>query len=272
MARPEKRGLSSFAFDVDFFNDEKIEAIANEFGIKGEIVAVKLLCAIYRNGYFIEWNDTYRTKLHRNLSGISLGLLDTIVLRLVKWAFFDKDLFDSTHVLTSKGIQRRYFSETRRRRNTQHLPYLLIEDEMQSDNEKPVSKDVQEVATSVTDFTEDHKPSIQPVITPPPSTDTYNPDKVLLEDLRNQTVIRENLCMKFGLSPEDLLQKFEQFEMDCRCREVCHNNRKDVINHFFSWLNKQTQLNLSNNGTNQGNKRRGTDAVSATTEDYVKPF
>lgn len=57
MARPNKMGLDYFPFDVDFFNDEKIVAISGEFGIKGEIVVIKLLCAIYRNGYFILWND-----------------------------------------------------------------------------------------------------------------------------------------------------------------------------------------------------------------------
>ena len=43
MARPEEKGLKYYPFDVDFFNDEKIEAISGEFGIKGEIVAVRLV-------------------------------------------------------------------------------------------------------------------------------------------------------------------------------------------------------------------------------------
>lgn len=42
MARPNKMGLDYFPFDVDFFNDEKIVAISGEFGIKGEIVVIKL--------------------------------------------------------------------------------------------------------------------------------------------------------------------------------------------------------------------------------------
>ena len=107
MARPNKTGLDYFPFDIDFFDDEKIMAISGEFGIKGEITTVKLLCAIYRNGYFIEWNDLFKFKLLKNLPGISPELLDSIVSRLVRWGFFNKDLFDSTGVLTSKGIQKR---------------------------------------------------------------------------------------------------------------------------------------------------------------------
>ena len=90
MARPNKMGLDYFPFDVDFFNDEKIVAISGEFGIKGEIVVIKLLCAIYRNGYFILWNDLLKFKLLRDLPGVSSELLDSIMNRLVLWASLTK--------------------------------------------------------------------------------------------------------------------------------------------------------------------------------------
>lgn len=47
MARPTKNGLDYFPLDVHIFEDEKIEAIAGEFGIKGELAVIKLLCAVY---------------------------------------------------------------------------------------------------------------------------------------------------------------------------------------------------------------------------------
>ena len=126
MARPTKKGLDYFPFDVDFFEDEKIAAISGEFGLKGEIVAVKLLCAIYRNGYFILWSDMLRLKILRDLPGVSPDLLDKIVDRLVRWEFFDKTLFDSVGVLTSRGIQKRYLSVAKRRTGTEEMPYLLV--------------------------------------------------------------------------------------------------------------------------------------------------
>ena len=82
MARPNKMGLDYFPFDVDFFNDEKIVAISGEFGIKGEIVVIKLLCAIYRNGYFILWNDLLKFKLLRDLPGVSSSSLPLTCARL----------------------------------------------------------------------------------------------------------------------------------------------------------------------------------------------
>lgn len=127
MARPKEEGLKYFPFDIDFFNDEKIEAISGEFGIKGEIATIKLLCAVYRNGYFIEWNEMLKMKLLKNLPGVSLDLLEQIINRLVKWEFFDKNLFDSVKILTSHGIQKRYFEAIRRRRKSKDYPYILID-------------------------------------------------------------------------------------------------------------------------------------------------
>lgn len=127
MSRPNKTGLDYFPLDIDFFDDEKIVAISGEFGIKGEIVAIKLLCAIYRNGYFILWNDLLKFKLLKNLPGISSELLDSIMNRLVLWGFFDKGLFDSMGVLTSVGIQKRYFKISKRRKSVDDFRYLLVE-------------------------------------------------------------------------------------------------------------------------------------------------
>lgn len=161
MARPTKKGLDYFPFDVDFFEDEKIAAISGEFGLKGEIVAVKLLCAIYRNGYFILWSDMLRLKILRDLPGVSPDLLDKIVNRLVRWEFFDKALFDSVGVLTSRGIQKRYLSVARRRTGTEEMPYLVVSvdgNPLQSEllsTETPQSK--------VKERKEKNKPSIIPL-------------------------------------------------------------------------------------------------------------
>uniref|UniRef100_UPI0025A4EAB1 DUF4373 domain-containing protein n=1 Tax=uncultured Alistipes sp. TaxID=538949 RepID=UPI0025A4EAB1 len=126
MARPQKTGLDYFPFDVDFFDDEKMVCIGGEFGVKGELAAVKLLCAIYHSGYFAEWNELLRYKLLRQLPGVSAQLLEDIVNRLVIWGFFDRALFDSARILTSEGIQRRYFEIARRRKGAADLPYILV--------------------------------------------------------------------------------------------------------------------------------------------------
>lgn len=125
MARPTKDGLDYFPLDVDMFEDEKIEAIAGEFGIKGELAVIKLLCAVYKKGYFIVWNDLTKATLLKRLPGVSKELLDQIVARLVAWEFFNEDLFNSAKVLTSGNIQAVYFEATKRRKTPKPSKYIV---------------------------------------------------------------------------------------------------------------------------------------------------
>lgn len=145
MARPKKTGLDYFPFDVDFFSHEKMVCIAGEFGLKGYLVAVALLCAVYRNGYFIMWNDATRFRLLRDLPGISDQLLRQIVDRLVYWKLFDEQLFLSAAVLTSRSIQQIYFDAVKRRSlSAAELPYLLVSVNINgvSVNNNPVSVNI----------------------------------------------------------------------------------------------------------------------------------
>lgn len=125
MARPVKEGLDYFPLYVDIFEDEKIEAISGEFGIKGEIIVVKLLCAIYKKGYFILWSDLIIAQMLKRLPGISKDLLNNVVERLVLWEFFDKDLFHSVGILTSEQIQENFFEATKRRKSPKPTLYVL---------------------------------------------------------------------------------------------------------------------------------------------------
>lgn len=120
-------------------------AIAGEFGLKGEIITIHLLCAVYRNGYFVEWGDLVKFKLLKELPGVSAELLDQVVSRLVRWGFFDEGLFNSAAVLTSSDIQQTYFSATRGRVQASQFPYILSffarnnTEQMVSDKKTPVS-------------------------------------------------------------------------------------------------------------------------------------
>lgn len=114
--RPGKVGLDYFAFDVDFFEDEKIQFVSARFGIKGEIVAIKLLCKIYRNGFYIRFGEDEQLLFAKRAGeNVTPALVNEIVIELVKRGFFDKTLFNSFGILTSNGIQKRYFSAISRR-------------------------------------------------------------------------------------------------------------------------------------------------------------
>ncbi|HFU6522545.1 TPA: Lin1244/Lin1753 domain-containing protein [Enterococcus hirae] len=160
MARPTKEGLDYFPLDVDVFEDEKIEAIAGEFGLKGEIAVIKLLCAIYKKGYFILWNDLTQATLLKRLPGVSKEMLNQIVNRLVKWGFFDKQLFDSVEVLTSENIQATYFEATKRRKSPKPTKYVInaninTQDERDNDDINPQSKSKESKVNEIKDYEED---------------------------------------------------------------------------------------------------------------------
>lgn len=160
MARPTKEGLDYFPLDVDVFEDEKIEAIAGEFGLKGEIAVIKLLCAIYKKGYFILWNDLTQATLLKRLPGVSKEMLNQIVNRLVKWGFFDKQLFDSVEVLTSENIQATYFEATKRRKSPKPTKYVInaninTQDERVNDGINPQSKVKESKVNKIKDYEED---------------------------------------------------------------------------------------------------------------------
>ena len=126
-----KFGLDYFPVDVDFFNDEKIEFTSAKHGILAELIAIKLLSRIYRNGYFIEWNkDTPYLYAKQFGEGISHELLSTVVEELLNRDFFNRRIFAKYNILTSHGIQKRFLEATKRRKQTEICKeYLLVSEQ-----------------------------------------------------------------------------------------------------------------------------------------------
>lgn len=57
MARPKKSGIEYFPFDVGFFRDKKVKLIKGEFGAKGLLVLLHIMCSIYEDeGYYKSWD------------------------------------------------------------------------------------------------------------------------------------------------------------------------------------------------------------------------
>lgn len=118
--RPVKKGLTYFPFDVDFFDDDKLLFVSARFGLKGELVVVKLLCRIYRDeGYYLNWDeDTSLLFAKRVGDNCQHSFVNDVVNELLKRGFFDENIFKSFGVLTSRGIQKRYLAacETSKRK------------------------------------------------------------------------------------------------------------------------------------------------------------
>lgn len=108
MARPKKQGLEYFPMSVDFLEEPAIIAVAQRYGTGGVSAVLSLMCMIYKNGYYIEWNEFLRMKMCRDLGDISEKTLNEIVAQLLNWEFFDKNVFESDKVLTSLLFQSQF--------------------------------------------------------------------------------------------------------------------------------------------------------------------
>lgn len=130
MARPMKDGVDYFPLDVNV--DKKFRLVEAKFGIVGFGVIVKLFQLIYaENGYYCEWDeDTALIMAAENSCQkypLSIDDVQSIISEAISRGVFDKGMYDTYGILTSKGIQRRYLEMTKRRSRVDvEQRYLLI--------------------------------------------------------------------------------------------------------------------------------------------------
>jgi len=124
-----KIGLDYFPFDVDFFDDDKILFTSARFGIKGENIAIRLLCKIYSEGYFYRFGEDEALLFAKRVGdNCQYSFVNDVVHELVKRGFFNKSIFDRFKILTSSGIQKRYFEASERRKKVEIYEQLLLID------------------------------------------------------------------------------------------------------------------------------------------------
>lgn len=126
MARPIKIGLDYFPLNTNIDADDKMELIESEFGSKGFAVVIKLFCKIYSDkGYYYDWTEKEKL-LFAKRTGESVGLVDEIVKRSVKWGLFNESVFNQFHILTSAGIQSRFLEAVSRRKRIEMFKEILL--------------------------------------------------------------------------------------------------------------------------------------------------
>ncbi len=109
-----KSGIDFFPLDVAL--DKKFELIEAEFGLTGFGVVVHLLQEIYGGeGYYIEWTEEVALLFARRI-GLGGSVVSEIVEASIRRGMFDKEKYDEYRVLTSRGIQKRYFEAVSRRK------------------------------------------------------------------------------------------------------------------------------------------------------------
>ena len=118
-------GINYFPLNVHL--DDKFELIEAEFGLKGFAIVVKLFQKIYgQQGYYCEWTEDVALLFGKNV-GLGGDAVSEIVRAAIKRGIFDSEVYDKYQILTSRGIQERYFEAVSRRKEVEvRKEYLLI--------------------------------------------------------------------------------------------------------------------------------------------------
>lgn len=131
---PNKPGLTYFPKMLDFYEDDKVFELLDEYGPLGVTIYDCILCIVYKNGYYAE---------------IPLDKLSRMIIRMIgnKWIKNKKVVVQVVHfcseigllddalmkenIITSVGIQRRYYeiAVKRMKRQLYSDKYWLLDKE-----------------------------------------------------------------------------------------------------------------------------------------------
>ena len=137
-------GINYFPVGVNFMEENAMEVIEAKYGIKGAAIVLKLLCKIYKEGYFIRW-DEEQCLIFANKAGreVQVAEVQGIIEILFIKGILDRNSYLENGILTSANIQKVWMEATKRRkRDLKALPYLLVKDLTQQEDEAPEGENV----------------------------------------------------------------------------------------------------------------------------------
>jgi len=128
MARKIKIGLDYFPHSCSL--DDELEYIIAIHKEVGYYVYFRLLERIYNNlGYYINW-DKKNIALFSNSINVDINKVNDVINDCLSEHLFDKLLNKKYNILTSKGIQQRYFEAIDRRKEAEIIKeYILLNDD-----------------------------------------------------------------------------------------------------------------------------------------------
>ena len=127
-------GINYFPVGVNFMEENAMEVIEAKYGIKGSAIVLKLLCKIYKEGYFIRW-DEEQCLIFANKAGreVQAEEVQGIIEILFTKGILDRNSYQENGILTSESIQKVWMEATKRRkRELSELPYLMVKPEKEN--------------------------------------------------------------------------------------------------------------------------------------------
>ena len=124
--------------------ENAMEVIEAKYGIKGPAIVLKLLCKIYKERYYILWDEEqcliFAYKVERE---VQTGEVQGIIVILFIKGILDRSSCQENGILTSENIQKVWMEATKRRKKElSKLPYLMVKTE--KENGKPDNTSAQQ--------------------------------------------------------------------------------------------------------------------------------
>ncbi|MCE9475403.1 DUF4373 domain-containing protein [Bacteroides fragilis] len=127
-------GINYFPVGVNFMEENAMEVIEAKYGIKGSAIVLKLMCKIYKEGYYIQW-DEEQCLIFANKAGreVQAEEVQGIIEILFTKGILDRNSYQENGILTSESIQKVWMEATKRRkRELSELPYLMVKPEKEN--------------------------------------------------------------------------------------------------------------------------------------------
>ena len=127
-------GINYFPVGVNFMEENAMEVIEAKYGIKGSAIVLKLMCKIYKEGYYIRW-DEEQCLIFANKAGreVQAEAVQGIIEILFTKGILDRNSYQENGILTSESIQKVWMEATKRRkRELSELPYLMVKPEKEN--------------------------------------------------------------------------------------------------------------------------------------------
>lgn len=227
MARPLSRGIEYYPLDVDFLNDLKIKKIMKSCGPNSIAIIILLLGNIYGDeGYFMKWDEDV-CFLVADEVGAKEVYVKEVLKKCLQVDLFSSELFEKFKIITSKGIQKRFFEITKRRKRDNLInEYLLV--------------NVTETGVNVTETIVTEAETGVIVSKSTQSKVKESKVKKSIEgDINNKLISRLNSLLKIPVHPNFLTKINSNIDVEklidelSKSKWVCENHNLNKANNSF---------------------------------------
>jgi len=142
MARPNKQGIDYFPLDCQF--DDQVEMYLLEKEAIGLAVLIVTWQIIYSNEGYYTTNGRDLFLLIKKRVNASIKEIKDCISACLDRNIFNKTLFNKYGILTSKGVQERFFEAAKRKKSVRYNPDYIVKEVKVSSNAVKIEGDLPE--------------------------------------------------------------------------------------------------------------------------------